>query len=97
MNQKTVPCRLCSQPTLMLGTKLCDRCWGIEHRVQSDPLIALRVLVGEPFFSKLLSAVVDARDYIEYVVDDRDESPIPSSRRDEVIELLSAIIKGFGR
>lgn len=41
---KGVPCRICGEETLMLGTKLCDRCWEIETRVQMDPAIAIHVL-----------------------------------------------------
>jgi NMD protein affecting ribosome stability and mRNA decay len=40
----TVPCKLCGEPTTMLGTKLCDNCWELEHRIQSSPKIARIIL-----------------------------------------------------
>jgi len=40
----TIPCRICGEPTIMLGTKLCDRCWELEGRIKSDPEIALKIL-----------------------------------------------------
>ena len=39
-----VRCRFCGRWTHMMGTKLCDRCWELETRVQADPEIAVRVL-----------------------------------------------------
>lgn len=44
----TIPCRICGQPTLMLGTKLCDRCWELETRIKHDPEIARRILGDTP-------------------------------------------------
>lgn len=40
----TVPCRLCADPTTMTGTRLCDRCWELEWRIEDRPLIARRIL-----------------------------------------------------
>jgi hypothetical protein len=40
----TVPCTLCGKPTLMLGTKLCDSCWEISRRIESEPSKAIKVL-----------------------------------------------------
>lgn len=31
-DQETMPCRICSKPTTMTGTKLCDGCWESERR-----------------------------------------------------------------
>ena len=44
-NRPHVPCGLCGEPTPMLGTKRCDRCWELEKRVQRAPAIALKVLI----------------------------------------------------
>lgn len=44
-NNTTVACRLCGTATLMLGTKLCDRCYELETRIQRDPELALKILV----------------------------------------------------
>ena len=42
--QKTVPCRICSTLTPMLGTKLCDRCWELDYRIESDVELAIKIL-----------------------------------------------------
>lgn len=39
-----IPCRLCTKPTRMLGTKLCNGCWELETRIHSDPEIAIKIL-----------------------------------------------------
>lgn len=39
-----VPCRVCGEPTRMLGTKLCDRCWELTTRIRSDPELARKIL-----------------------------------------------------
>lgn len=44
MERETVPCRICSNDTPSLRTKLCDRCWELETRIQADPLIALKII-----------------------------------------------------
>lgn len=41
---ETVPCRLCSVPTPMLGTKLCDACYELEHRVERDIALTIKIL-----------------------------------------------------
>lgn len=40
----TVPCRICSEPTHMHGTKLCDRCWELDVRIKSSPEVARKIL-----------------------------------------------------
>lgn len=30
-----MPCRMCGDPTPMLGTKLCNGCWEVESRLRS--------------------------------------------------------------
>lgn len=44
MKRETVLCQICSNDTPSLGTKLCDRCWELETRIQADPLIALKII-----------------------------------------------------
>jgi hypothetical protein len=41
---RTVPCTDCGTPTTMLGTKLCDGCWELRRRVESNPEMARRIL-----------------------------------------------------
>ena len=42
--KEEIPCRLCKEPTRMLGTKLCDRCWELETRIHYDPKLAIQIL-----------------------------------------------------
>ena len=30
---KEIPCKFCTKPTKMVGTKMCDDCWEVEHRL----------------------------------------------------------------
>lgn len=46
LERKTVPCTLCGTKTFMLGTRLCDRCWELKHRVEHDPHLAAKILDG---------------------------------------------------
>lgn len=39
-----VACRLCGNETSYEGTQLCQRCWELEHRIQSDPELAIRII-----------------------------------------------------
>jgi hypothetical protein len=32
--EPTVPCKICDEPTRMTGTKLCDGCWEVTHRIE---------------------------------------------------------------
>lgn len=41
---KTVPCALCGKMTAHLGTRRCDRCWELEHRIERDPDLAREIL-----------------------------------------------------
>ena len=44
LGQELIKCRLCGNDTTMLGTKLCDRCWELETRIQADLELAERIL-----------------------------------------------------
>jgi len=39
-----IPCQICGEPTRMLGTKRCDRCWELETRVRMNPELARKIL-----------------------------------------------------
>ena len=45
-------CVWCGLLTPMLGTKMCDRCWELDTRIQFDPNLAREMLKkitkGEP-------------------------------------------------
>lgn len=41
-----IPCTMCSKPTHMLGTKLCDGCWELKRRIETDPDMARKILAG---------------------------------------------------
>lgn len=43
---KTIECRICGTQTYMLNTRLCDRCWELESRIQSDPELARKILAA---------------------------------------------------
>lgn len=30
----TVPCKFCGDPTFMRGTKSCNQCWEVVHRLE---------------------------------------------------------------
>lgn len=44
--QPAIACRLCGDPTPMLATKLCNRCYELERRVQDNPEIAGAILAN---------------------------------------------------
>lgn len=49
MSEK-VPCTFCEQPTLMLGTKMCDNCWELRSRLvrlKLDRLISWRTVLDK--------------------------------------------------
>jgi len=35
IEEKTIPCITCGEPTTFLGTKLCNGCWEVQTRLQS--------------------------------------------------------------
>lgn len=39
-----VPCGICGTPTTMTATKRCERCWELEHRIESAPELAREIL-----------------------------------------------------
>lgn len=45
---ETVPCGICGKQTKSTGSKRCDRCWELEHRIQADPEIARKILASIP-------------------------------------------------
>lgn len=44
------PCRLCNEPTLMLGTRLCDGCYELWRRMKASPKLVKRIMEEEPEF-----------------------------------------------
>jgi len=43
-DSETVPCKWCGEPTRMLGTKMCDRCWELDSRIRNDKALARKIL-----------------------------------------------------
>jgi len=37
-----VQCKFCYQDTDMIGTKTCDNCWEVTHRLRHMPLPVIR-------------------------------------------------------
>ena len=33
LDDETVPCKFCGEPTIYTATKLCNNCWEFEHRI----------------------------------------------------------------
>ena len=42
--EELTECRLCDRLTSMLGTKLCDACYELEHRIHGNPDLARKIL-----------------------------------------------------
>lgn len=42
--QPTIPCGVCGDPTPMLVTERCDRCYELCARIGADPALAQRIL-----------------------------------------------------
>jgi hypothetical protein len=42
--EELTECRLCKGLTSMLGTKLCDNCYELEHRIRGNPDLARKIL-----------------------------------------------------
>lgn len=63
MKEETCPCSLCGQPTPMLATKLCNRCWELEKRITADPDIAQTILdsLCKPTREELLQSLQKAK------------------------------------
>ena len=41
---ESVPCTICGVHTMMLGTKLCNGCWELNHRIRHQPHLARQIL-----------------------------------------------------
>ena len=48
MNNKTVPCVYCRSKTVNLGTKMCNKCWELEHSIESNPELAAQIILTMP-------------------------------------------------
>lgn len=64
MSPTAIPCVWCGKPTLMTGTKCCDRCWELDRRIRGQPELARKMLEAldaearakEPHWTEGLSA-----------------------------------------
>ena len=43
-DQQVIPCIICNNPTIMLGTELCDRCFELDARIRDDLDIAKKLV-----------------------------------------------------
>lgn len=41
---ETTKCKWCGTSTASLGTKECDNCWEMRHRISSNPELAEKML-----------------------------------------------------
>lgn len=53
VTREFIPCRVCGEPTSMLGTKLCNGCWEVESRLKSF----LQCVNAIQFVQKILAEV----------------------------------------
>lgn len=44
MDRPRIPCKWCGTPTRMLGTRMCDGCWELDHRIRQNTALAERIL-----------------------------------------------------
>jgi hypothetical protein len=44
MPEQTYKCKWCGKDTSYLGTKECDNCWEMRHRIDSSPELAEKML-----------------------------------------------------
>lgn len=86
----SVPCKWCSAPTDMAGTRCCDNCWHLQRAVHGDPEIALRMLHAsdvEGLVRRLLSAMRD-----QGYVDDLDITDVVVDGRFDMVASVSAAL-----
>lgn len=43
-NTETTPCKYCKEQTISIGTSLCDRCWELAVRIETDLKLAEIIL-----------------------------------------------------
>ena len=51
----TVPCAICTTPTAMLGTKLCDPCWHTQQNLRTH----VRKVLGNPKTAPAMRALLE--------------------------------------
>jgi hypothetical protein len=59
----TVPCIFCGVPSTFTGTKRCNNCWELEHRMRGNVALSLKILKHvhdeAPVKSTLLTETID--------------------------------------
>ena len=63
---KVVPCKYCGKPTISLGTKLCDKCWELDHRIIADPEIVTAILQDNPAIRDTVVKILEAHYEYKY-------------------------------
>jgi hypothetical protein len=51
---ETIPCKICGVATEMMGTKLCDNCWEVLHRIREMPVEWVVRLLTEAGYASIL-------------------------------------------
>lgn len=64
MNAEQCPCKVCGQPTRMTGTKLCDPCWEVTHRLKGFVVLNTKSN-GFCYFETLEGALIFYHDGIQ--------------------------------
>ena len=44
-----IPCKYCQCETPHKGPKMCDKCWELQKRIESDPVLARKMLNELPW------------------------------------------------
>lgn len=57
----TVPCTICTKPTDMTGTKLCNPCWELKQRVENHATRLLADPVAAPKVRALLEKALETK------------------------------------
>jgi len=66
--QSTIPCAICGTPTTYTGTKRCNNCWEVEHRLADylkSPIAQEIVRDRLPLLDDWVDGKPDAWDYEE--------------------------------
>lgn len=65
----TTPCKYCTTPTAMLGTRMCHRCWELRTRLAEIPGHVLSVIIRDlgseerRVICKVLESLRDAEEH----------------------------------
>lgn len=59
-----VKCKHCGRATTMTGTKMCDGCWELDHRIKGQPDLAAKILTAQGSFRVIPAVPIEKRLYM---------------------------------